>query len=161
MAPDCVGHASLTTSISAIPSGARSTPHAATLTPRSRSRCGPVLQAERIAALQKIAPPHVLNTDLDCTLLCFVLIDPAGAHAFCSRYDFGPWPLLQVCWVDARGMGLCCNGGGVWMLIPLQLIHSAVLGYSLASCNQCPSCSRRMSLNCRLVQPRGKSGTDQ
>lgn len=29
------------------------------------------------------------------TLLCFVLVDPGGRHAFCSRYDFGPWPLLQ------------------------------------------------------------------
>jgi sugar/nucleoside kinase (ribokinase family) len=28
------------------------------------------------------------------TLLCFVLVDPAGGHAFCSAYDFGPWPLL-------------------------------------------------------------------
>ena len=30
------------------------------------------------------------------TLLCFVLIEKStGRHAFCSRYDFGPWPLLQ------------------------------------------------------------------
>ena len=30
------------------------------------------------------------------TLLCFVLIEESsGRHAFCSRYDFGPWPLLQ------------------------------------------------------------------
>lgn len=28
------------------------------------------------------------------TLLCFVLVDPDARHAFCSRYDFGPWPLL-------------------------------------------------------------------
>ena len=28
------------------------------------------------------------------TLLCFVLTDGAGGHAFCSRYDLGPWPLL-------------------------------------------------------------------
>jgi sugar/nucleoside kinase (ribokinase family) len=29
------------------------------------------------------------------TLLCFVLVAPEeGAHAFCSAYDFGPWPLL-------------------------------------------------------------------
>lgn len=31
---------------------------------------------------------------LDQTLLCFVLVDPEGGHAFCSRYDFGPWPLV-------------------------------------------------------------------
>jgi hypothetical protein len=30
------------------------------------------------------------------TLLCFVLVElSTGAHAFCSVYDFGPWPLLQ------------------------------------------------------------------
>jgi hypothetical protein len=29
------------------------------------------------------------------TLLCFVLVGPAQQHAFCSRYDFGPWPLLE------------------------------------------------------------------
>lgn len=30
------------------------------------------------------------------TLLCFVLVDAgSGAHAFCSAYDFGPWPLLR------------------------------------------------------------------
>ena len=28
------------------------------------------------------------------TLACFVLTDGAGGHAFCSRYDLGPWPLL-------------------------------------------------------------------
>jgi len=29
------------------------------------------------------------------TLICFVLSDGAGAHAFCSRYDLGPWPLMR------------------------------------------------------------------
>lgn len=29
------------------------------------------------------------------TLVCFVLIDPRSNHAFTSRYDFGPWPLLD------------------------------------------------------------------
>lgn len=32
--------------------------------------------------------------DVDQTLVCFVLVDPNSKHAFCSRYDFGPWPLL-------------------------------------------------------------------
>ncbi|GLC55977.1 hypothetical protein PLESTB_001051100 [Pleodorina starrii] len=31
---------------------------------------------------------------VDSTLICFVLVDAASHHAFCSRYDFGPWPLL-------------------------------------------------------------------
>jgi hypothetical protein len=29
------------------------------------------------------------------TLVCFVLCDNKGQHAFCSRYDFGPWPFLS------------------------------------------------------------------
>ncbi len=33
-----------------------------------------------------VAPP---------TLLCFVLVAPGSDHAFCSAYDFGPWPLLK------------------------------------------------------------------
>lgn len=45
-------------------------------------------------------PGAQLNTSmtdfqLDSTLICFVLVDAASRHAFCSRYDFGPWPLLQ------------------------------------------------------------------
>jgi hypothetical protein len=29
------------------------------------------------------------------TLVCFVLIEASTrAHSFCSRYDFGPWPML-------------------------------------------------------------------
>lgn len=38
--------------------------------------------------------PHELTPELRETLVCFVLVDPSSAHAFCSRYDFGPWPLL-------------------------------------------------------------------
>ena len=29
------------------------------------------------------------------TLICFVLSDGQGGHAFCSRYDLGPWPLMR------------------------------------------------------------------
>ena len=30
------------------------------------------------------------------TLVCFVLVDRISReHTFCSRYDFGPWPLLS------------------------------------------------------------------
>ena len=32
---------------------------------------------------------------MQATLLCFVLVGPHSSHAFCSRYDFGPWPLLE------------------------------------------------------------------
>lgn len=38
--------------------------------------------------------PDSFAAELRDTLLCFVLVGPASAHAFCSRYDFGPWPLL-------------------------------------------------------------------
>ncbi len=37
--------------------------------------------------------PGAGSAALRDTLLCFVLVG-ASAHAFCSRYDFGPWPLL-------------------------------------------------------------------
>lgn len=31
------------------------------------------------------------------TLVCFVLVDRTSReHTFCSRYDFGPWPLLST-----------------------------------------------------------------
>ena len=53
------------------------------------------MQSERIFPVQKIAPASIGGTSLDQTLLCFVLVDPSSQHAFCSRYDFGPWPLLE------------------------------------------------------------------
>ncbi|KAL4514183.1 hypothetical protein Ndes2437B_g04164 [Nannochloris sp. 'desiccata'] len=36
-----------------------------------------------------------LTKEQDATLLCFVLVAPNSQHSFCSRYDFGPWPLLS------------------------------------------------------------------
>jgi hypothetical protein len=54
-----------------------------------------LLQAEKIFPVQKIAPASIRGSNLDQTLLCFVLVDPSSQHAFCSRYDFGPWPLLE------------------------------------------------------------------
>ncbi len=39
--------------------------------------------------------PVVNAPVVNATLICFVLVDPHSRHAFCSRYDFGPWPLLQ------------------------------------------------------------------
>jgi sugar/nucleoside kinase (ribokinase family) len=46
---------------------------------------------------------------MDKTLTCHVLSDGVGGHAFCSRYDLGPWPLLsEVRGVDddaARALG--------------------------------------------------------
>ena len=40
-------------------------------------------------------PGTPLPDAMRSTLLCFVLVGPAQQHAFCSRYDFGPWPLLE------------------------------------------------------------------
>lgn len=47
-----------------------------------------------MARFQPLAP-EAFDEALKETLLCFVLVnDSSAAHAFCSRYDFGPWPLL-------------------------------------------------------------------
>lgn len=124
-----------------------------------------VLEAERIRPVEPVASSQ-LPPDLDQTLLCFVLVDPAGRHAFCrcvqghlpcgvaerglaaagqkassrpgerprctrqqqraslpppsgspwlpcvhtlaapcSRYDFGPWPLLSFVEEMPEGVG--------------------------------------------------------
>jgi hypothetical protein len=52
-----------------------------------------VLQEEGIHSIEPIATAAAADRLKD-TLLCFVLVDPSSAHAFCSSYDFGPWPLL-------------------------------------------------------------------
>ncbi|GIL69748.1 hypothetical protein Vretimale_10235 [Volvox reticuliferus] len=52
------------------------------------------LQNEGIYATTRIDSTSGSESDLDSTLICFVLVDPESRHAFCSRYDFGPWPLL-------------------------------------------------------------------
>ena len=55
-------------------------------------RC--IQQGENVEHNQELlglSPDQALNN----TLVCFVLVDPNSRHAFCSRYDFGPWPLLQ------------------------------------------------------------------
>ncbi|KAF5830892.1 sugar/carbohydrate kinase [Dunaliella salina] len=68
------------------------------------------LHDEGVEALERIAPPTSSSDSADGTyssptpeeaallqqtLICFVLVDPLGRHAFCSLYDFGPWPLLR------------------------------------------------------------------
>ncbi|EIE24898.1 Ribokinase-like protein, partial [Coccomyxa subellipsoidea C-169] len=79
-----------------------------------------VLQEEGVSRFQPLAS-SAFDEALKETLLCFVLVDDrTSAHAFCSRYDFGPWPLLpgvdrlpeEVHQVlrDARGLFVagCC-----------------------------------------------------
>ncbi|KAJ9524794.1 hypothetical protein QJQ45_024426 [Haematococcus lacustris] len=73
-----------------------------------------------------------LSDPLAQTLVCFVLVDPAGRHAFCSRYDFGPWPLLagvrllppatQQLLQSSRAVFLT---GFVFDELPLELVTAA------------------------------------
>ena len=48
-------------------------------------------QAEQVHLIQ---PMEASVATLDRTLVCYVLVDATTAHAFCSSYDMGPWPLL-------------------------------------------------------------------
>jgi len=71
--------------------------------------------AEEGVPLRRLASPELVadaaraNARMDKTLTCHVLSDGEGGHAFCSRYDLGPWPLLsEVRGVDddaARSLG--------------------------------------------------------
>ena len=51
------------------------------------------LQEEGVLGITPLSPKNFAK-HINQTLLCFVLLDPQGRHHFCSRYDFGPWPLL-------------------------------------------------------------------
>ena len=48
-------------------------------------------QEEGVTTIEALSPEAARKF---ATLLCFVLVSPAGGHAFTSAYDFGPWPLL-------------------------------------------------------------------
>lgn len=48
----------------------------------------------RLVSKAQIATAGDAGRSMLQTLLCFVLTDGVGGHAFCSRYDLGPWPLL-------------------------------------------------------------------
>ena len=48
-------------------------------------------QEEGVNTIEALSPEAARKF---ATLLCFVLVSPAGGHAFTSAYDFGPWPLL-------------------------------------------------------------------
>lgn len=51
-------------------------------------------QEEGVKGIRPLVAEEQIDEALKQTLLCFVLVAPGSAHAFCSRYDFGPWPLL-------------------------------------------------------------------
>ena len=53
-----------------------------------------VIQKEGVRDLRPLIGSEYIDDSLKQTLLCFVLMAPDSAHSFCSRYDFGPWPLL-------------------------------------------------------------------
>ena len=53
-----------------------------------------MIQAEGVCDNAAIASPEDFPT-LRETLLVFTFVAPGGKHAFCSRYDLGPWPLLK------------------------------------------------------------------
>lgn len=67
------------------------------------------------------------------TLVCFVLVNKAtNEHTFCSRYDFGPWPLFQqVTSVSEEAKAVLSNtaalfvNGFVFDEIPEELVVQA------------------------------------
>ena len=70
--------------------------------------------AEANVPLRRLASPAAVARAAAAaarTLLCLVFTDGKGGHAFCSRYDLGPWPLLaDVQDVDdeaARALAKC------------------------------------------------------
>eukprot|EP00955_Chlamydomonas_euryale_P085549 364109-Chlamydomonas_euryale.AAC.13 len=84
-----------------------------------------VMSAEHVA-------PSVLGSELDKTLVCFVLVDNAQNHAFVSSYDFGPWPLLQGITSLPPGSGqrlsntnAMWTNGFVFDELPLDIVVSA------------------------------------
>ena len=50
------------------------------------------------------------------TLVCYVLVDPQGRHAFVSSYDFGPWPLLGTSvQLSTQARDALRHTGAVWI----------------------------------------------
>ena len=65
-------------------------------------------QAERVQLIQPMAASAAM---LARTLVCYVLVDPSTAHAFCSAYDMGPWPLLpHIHSLSAPALQVGCPG---------------------------------------------------
>jgi sugar/nucleoside kinase (ribokinase family) len=55
-----------------------------------------VLDSERTGIASTIVDESLFTGKAQDTLVCFVLVNSiTNEHSFCSRYDFGPWPLLQ------------------------------------------------------------------
>ncbi|KAG2496877.1 hypothetical protein HYH03_005276 [Edaphochlamys debaryana] len=100
-----------------------------------------VLREEGVHATTRIAPGPAaagsggsIGGGLDSTLICFVLVGPASQHAFCSRYDFGPWPLLegiaelpQQAQQVLRSSRAVFTNGFIFDELPLHAVESACL----------------------------------
>ncbi|PNW78680.1 hypothetical protein CHLRE_09g387050v5 [Chlamydomonas reinhardtii] len=78
--------------------------------------------------------PAIGGGSLDSTLICFVLVDPQSRHAFCSRYDFGPWPLLdgiselpERAQAVLRSSRAIFTNGFIFDELPLQAVQACVL----------------------------------
>lgn len=93
-----------------------------------------VLQKEGVRDLRPLIGSEYIDDSLKQTLLCFVLVAPDSAHSFCSRYDFGPWPLLpgvtsmpppaQQALHDTRAVYL---NGCLFDELPSDMVLSALL----------------------------------
>ena len=90
-----------------------------------------VLQEEGISC--KPLTPAAFTAEIDQTLLCFVLTARRTVeHAFCSAYDFGPWPLLpNVSELEAPVLQVCNPG--------IAVIHRAGVSH-------CSTCKGRCNM---------------
>lgn len=126
--------------------------------------CDPRLfvQEENVSTVEQIAD-DIDDVALDQTLICFVLVDiESSKHAFCSRYDFGPWPLLSGI---QRLPDSALQVRGAWQLpicqpestatLPCLPISAANVAWSRAQGQE--TCVQRCSCCCRCWQGRVQS----
>ena len=114
------------------------------------------LQEEGIDTIEALSPEAAQKF---ATLLCFVLVSPAGGHAFTSAYDFGPWPLLAGV-VDLQPRVLEVRNyislvmkrimRGCSATLPCRSKASSVCTSTLTSCLRF---SARIDCACLLLQP--------
>ena len=103
-------------------------------------------QAEGVCENAAIASPEDFPTFRE-TLLVLTFVAPGGKHAFCSRYDLGPWPLLkgiqtlsegahQVSFNQAHTLLCLCNvQAAAEDSVELLLDQPAMCKCCCASCN--------------------------
>ena len=68
--------------------------------------------------------------------MCYVLVDSLAGHAFCSRYDMGPWPLLPA--ISSLSASALQVGGEPCLVVlsPIALVcHHSMAGlHERAAC---------------------------